>query len=230
MILNLAGMRSSLDSKKRTVCFILFCFLGNSLFSESFLNRFFPVDINAAERIQIEDLFKYISDLKPKRVVIDSKVYSEKSRFREFFGFPFAGPPLTAWLKHRISDFKMGASSEFYTANYRNGTVYLNRRFFQLSKLEQTVVLIHEARHADGADFQHVVCPKDFPYTSARAPEVKLEGLSACDDRKDGAYGFGAAFLFEIYSFGLLGGKSPEEILGLYRSETVRILLEGSKN
>ncbi|WP_061225950.1 hypothetical protein [Leptospira interrogans] len=205
---------------------ILFLLFYNILFSNSILNKIFPVALNSQERVQINELFESISKLKPLKVTIDLKFYEEKSQFSQFFGFPFSGISLEIWLKRRVTNFKIGASSEDYIANYRNGIIYLNRRFFQLSKLEQMVILIHEARHADGAEFQHIRCPFDFPYLSIRAPETRLEGMPACDDRKDGAYGFGAAFLFEIYSFGLFDENKLEEVLGMYNSEVARIILE----
>ncbi|WP_061248724.1 hypothetical protein [Leptospira alstonii] len=211
---------------KIRICFILFFVFYNPLFPNSLLNKIFPASLNAQERIRINEVFEYIADLKPATLAIDPKFYTEKSRFHQFFGFSFSGVSLEIWLRRRITDFKMGASSEFYIANYSNGIVYLNRRFFELSKLEQVVILIHEARHADGAEFQHIQCPSDFPYLSTRSPETRLEGMAACDDRKDGAYGFGAAFLFEIYSFGLFDENTMKEVLGMYNSEVVRIILE----
>ncbi|RHX77763.1 hypothetical protein [Leptospira yasudae] len=205
----------------------IFCLnLCSQLRSESIINKFLlPVEMGVEEQVKIRELWKYLSDLKPNITRMNSSFYKKRSKFEKYFGFRFEGNKLEQWLKSRIDGFKMD-SSQPYIAHYSNRIVYLNRNFFRFSKLEQAVILIHEARHADGNEYQHIRCPYGFPYLSVRDPEAELEGLAACDDKQDGAYGFGAAFLFEIYSLGVLPKNKTSEILGLYNSEIARIILE----
>lgn len=187
------------------------------------MDKYFPRSLDRKEQEQIDEVYEYVRKLQPSAPVLSSKIYKKKTQFQEFFGFPFSGPSLLLWLQQRIHKFRIGSSGR-YVANFENGTIYLDSSFFKLSNLEKTVVLIHEARHGDGEDLQHIDCPSDFPFLSTRAPETELEGMRACDDRKDGAYGFGAAFLFEILSFGLYPAGRSSEIIGMYNSEILRIM------
>ncbi|RHX84606.1 hypothetical protein DLM78_16935 [Leptospira stimsonii] len=189
------------------------------------MDRLFPRKLKSTEKEKVEEIYDYVRKLHPETLKISQKSYRKRSQFRNFFGFQFSGPTLLYWLKLRIHDFKIGASNQ-YVANFENGTVYLDPSFFNLSKLEQAVILIHEARHGDGDEFHHVDCPDEFPFLSIRAPESDLEGIRACDDRIDGAYGLGAAFLFEIFSFGLFPPGRYSEIIGMYNSEMLRIIVK----
>ncbi|EMN49198.1 hypothetical protein LEP1GSC088_2308 [Leptospira interrogans str. L1207] len=47
---------------------ILFLLFYNILFSNSILNKIFPVVLNSQERVQINELFESISKLKPLKV------------------------------------------------------------------------------------------------------------------------------------------------------------------
>lgn len=157
------------------------------------------------------------------RLRIDRNFYLRKSNFRKLFGFSLSGKNLSNWLNARIKYVKSGPTGK-YIAYFHNGTVVLGKDFFSLSKIEQTLVLIHEARHADGKEFAHSKCPEGFPYLSVRSPQTMLENMEACDERDDGSYGFGAAFLFEVYAFGLYQTGEERLILGLYNSEVARIV------
>lgn len=191
--------------------------------SDSSFSRFFPSELNSEQTKKIESLWKYVAELKPRELKTSSSFYKRNSKFERYFGFSFSGPSLRNWLQGRISGFKSDLSQE-YTAHYHRGIVYLNREFFRLSEWEQALVLVHEAKHSDGGEFQHVVCPPGFPYLSLRKPETRLEGMAACDDREDGAYGLGAAFLFEMYCYGLYPENHGTELLGIYNSELGRII------
>ncbi|PKA04708.1 hypothetical protein [Leptospira ellisii] len=206
--------------------FLVLAFAATGCFplrSDSAAFRFFPSELNSEQTKKIEILWRYVEDLKPRGLKTGSSFYERNSKFERYFGFSFSGPALRDWLRVRISGFKSDVSQD-YAAHYHRGIVYLNREFFRFSLWEQTLVLVHEARHSDGTDFQHVVCPSGFPYLSLRKPETKLEGMAACDDREDGAYGFGAAFLFEMYCYGLYPENHGTELLGMYNSELGRIV------
>ncbi|EQA37582.1 hypothetical protein LEP1GSC047_4019 [Leptospira inadai serovar Lyme str. 10] len=184
---------------------------------------------NAEESLKIESLKFYIQELNSNRLHIDKSFYRRKSNFRKLFGFSFSGADLSAWLNSRIKVFKMGPTGK-YIAYFHDGMVVLGKDFFTLPKVEQALVLIHEARHADGREFTHSKCPEGFPYVSLRSPKIPLENTEACDDRVDGSYGFGAAFLFEIYAFGLYQTGEERFVLGLYNSEIARIVIPESNH
>lgn len=208
----------------RSLLFLfLYSFFISPIFPGPLLDKFFPRPLDPKEQEQIDEVYEYVRKLQPESLVISSKIYKKKTQFQNFFGFPFSGPSLLVWLQRRIHRFRIGSSGR-YVANFENGTIYLDSSFFEFSNLERAVVLIHEARHGDGDDLHHIDCPSDFPFLSTRAPETELEGMRACDDRRDGAYGFGAAFLFEILSFGLYPPGCSAEIIGMYNSEILRII------
>ncbi|MBM9575980.1 hypothetical protein JWG45_02330 [Leptospira sp. 201903070] len=188
------------------------------------LDKLFPRPLKLNEQKQLDEVYEYVRQLNPGSLRIQSKTYRKRTQFQNFFGFPFSGPELLLWLQRRIQKFRIGATGR-YVANFENGVVYLDSSFFSLSKIEQTVVLIHEARHGDG-EFHHIDCPEGFPFLSIRSPETELDGMKACDERADGAYGFSAAFLFEIFSFGLYPQGSVSEIVGMYNSEMLRIIVQ----
>ncbi|EQA45750.1 putative lipoprotein [Leptospira broomii serovar Hurstbridge str. 5399] len=184
---------------------------------------------NYDESLKIESLKRYIQELNADRLHIDKNFYSRKSNFRKFFGFSFSGKDLSAWLNSRIKVYKIGPTGK-YIAYFHDGMVVLGKDFFNLPKVEQALVLIHEARHADGREFTHSKCPAGFPYLSVRAPQTSLENVEACDERVDGSYGFGAAFLFEVYAFGLYQTGEERFVLGLYNSEVARIVIPESNH
>jgi hypothetical protein len=110
-----------------------------------------------------------------------------------------------------------------FTATYFNHSIYLDKDFFELSILSRTLVIIHEARHADGDDFSHINCKEGFRFLSIRKPEVDLTNIAACDNSENGAYGLSADFIFELMAYGL-GDK--EQLTALYNSEIARIIKE----
>ena len=57
--------------------------------------------------------------------------------------------------------------------------------------------------------------------TSSRQPDLDLEKVPACDNRPDGAYAFQAAFLFELFAFGL---HEQNEVGLLYNSSISRVI------
>ncbi|TGK21953.1 hypothetical protein EHO61_01585 [Leptospira fluminis] len=203
---------------------ILILVFALPLFPCDFLSRWIPRDPDRIESARIESLRTFIRSLEPKRLAVDRDFYLKTSRFEERFGFPFSGQKLDFWFGNRIRFFKIGRTDP-YLAYHDGETIVLGKSFFLLSKIEQALVLVHEARHADGKRYSHVECPADFPYLSLRMPETKPAGLKACDDISDGSYGFGAAFLFEVFAYGLAEAGEEKYILGLYNSELTRILL-----
>ncbi|TGK13124.1 hypothetical protein EHO60_02685 [Leptospira fletcheri] len=203
---------------------VLILVSASPLFPCDFLSRWIPRAPDPTESARIESLRAFIRSLEPKQLVVDRDFYRKTSRFEERFGFPFSGQKLDSWFGDRIRFFKIGRTDP-YLAYYNGEAIVLGKGFFLLSKIEQALVLVHEARHADGKKYSHVDCPSDFPYLSLRIPETKPAGLKACDDISDGSYGFGAAFLFEVFAYGLAERTEEKYILGLYNSELTRILL-----
>jgi hypothetical protein len=168
----------------------------------------------------MKDTFEYIENLKPNKLIIRKEFYLDKSNFEKFYGFKLNGKLLTLWLYDRIHQIKKSRDSVFI-ADYFKGTLSVDPSFFELSTLQRVLVLIHEARHADGVEFKHIPCPSNFKFLSIRRPDVKLENLDACDSESNGCYGFTASFVFEMISYGLY---DHEVLVGIYNSEVSRIL------
>ena len=169
----------------------------------------------------LESTVDQLSSLKAAELKIDKKLYNRLSRFQELFGFSFEGRSLAPWLLKRIRSITYHNT---WTAavNQHQGDFFVGDLFFKrMSPLERIYALIHEARHSDDDGHAHVQCPKGFRYISSRQPDMDLEKLPACDARLDGAYAFQAAFLFELFAYGLF---EQNEVGLLYNSSISRVL------
>ena len=169
----------------------------------------------------LESTINSLSSLQPDKLKIDKKIYNRLSRFKELFGFSFEGQALTHWLLRRIRSITY---QNTWTAavNQHQGDFFVSDLFFnKMSPLERVYALIHEARHSDGDGYEHVKCPKGFRYISSRQPDLDLEKAPACDSHPDGAYAFQAAFLFELFAFGLY---EQNEVGLLYNSSISRVI------
>ncbi|HEY5648105.1 MAG TPA: hypothetical protein VIU33_01295 [Nitrospiria bacterium] len=178
-------------------------------------------DLSRDEREILEQTFQEINNLKQTDLRVKPEMYQKLSRFEELFGFPFDGTAISDWVLKRIRKIEQ---KESWTAlvNHRKGTFRIGKIFFEeLSPLERMYALVHEARHSDDDGHKHAPCPEGFPYVSAGQPMMPLEKERACDKGAEGAYAFQAAFLFEIYAYGLL---EPKEAGLLYNSSMTRIL------
>jgi hypothetical protein len=83
------------------------------------------------------------------------------------------------------------------------------------------LVLLHEARHADGKQYSHVTCPENFEFLNPRDWKIHPAGKKVCDTISDGSYGLTAAFIFELGAFGILNQTDA----GLrYNSEISRVI------
>ena len=173
------------------------------------------------ERIEVlESTMRQLNSLEPGPLKINKGAYRRLSRFHELFGSPFRGKALSQWLLSKIR--KISYHNTWTVAvNQNQGTFILGEMFFaKLSALERLYLLIHEARHSDEGGYDHVSCPKGFRFISAAQPELDLEEEPSCDNRRDGAYAFQAAFLFELYAYGLIDQK---EAGLLYNSSVSRL-------
>ena len=169
----------------------------------------------------IESTFEKLRGLKSGALKISPSTYKKLSRFKKLFGFEFNGPKMSDWILQRIRKIEQ---KETWTAlvNHRKGTFQIGKIFFEeLTPLERMYALVHEARHSDGAGYPHVRCPKGFPFISSRQPNMDLAKNLACDNNDKGAYAFQAAFLFELFAYGLL---ETHEVGLLYNSSISRII------
>ncbi|MDX1959778.1 MAG: hypothetical protein SFU98_14480 [Leptospiraceae bacterium] len=200
--------------------FLVLLFNSKSLFPQEITNGF-VMEKRFADKYKklLESTLIFLDNLEPKLLVIDKDVYKEKSKFEEIFQFSYSPKKIRSWLNQRIKKVIIDKSN-FYIAQYYNGQLSLDPTFFELSKLDQILVLIHEARHADG-NFSHIKCPNVFPFLSIRNPEINLENEYACDSITNGCYGASAAFLYELISYGIL---NQELLIGKYNSELARII------
>lgn len=175
-----------------------------------------------AEQVQVlESSISQLKELEPKELKINKKVYRRLSRFKELFGFSFGGKDLSRWLLTRI---KSVSYHNTWTAavNQDQGDIILGDFFFtKMNTVERLYSLIHEARHSDDDGYPHVKCPKGFKYISSRQPEMDLEKEPTCDDNDKGAYAFQAAFLFEMFAYGIFDQK---ETGLLYNSSISRLV------
>ncbi len=169
----------------------------------------------------LESTIDQLKGLEPGELKINKKVYQRLSRFKELFGFSFQGKALADWLLARIKGISYHNS---WTAaqNQNAGNFIIGEMFFtKLSTLERLYLLIHEARHSDKEGYDHVRCPKGFKTVSATQPDLDLEREPACDETREGAYSFQAAFLFELFAYGLFDQK---EVGLLYNSSISRVI------
>jgi len=152
----------------------------------------------------LEATLNQLTALEPVELRIDKKLYRRLSRFRDLFGFPFSGKDLSQWLLTRIHSISY--ENEWTVAvNQNQGSFMVGDFFFtKTTPIERLYTMIHEARHSDGDGYKHVRCPDGFKYISSRQPEMDLEREPACDPNDRGAYAFQAAFLFELFAYGLL--------------------------
>lgn len=123
--------------------------------------------------------------------------------FATLYGFEFSGPRLLEWWAHRICRLEAGDPWTVAVHDRPNGII-VGPAFFDLPLVDRLAVLIHEARHADPGGYPHGPCP-----TSLTAL-----GDDACDPTPIGAYAFQAAFLYELWTRGLL---DPARALRGYR-------------
>lgn len=178
-------------------------------------------ELTAEQSTILESTLNHLMALEPGELKISKKMYRRLSRFEKLFGMPFKGRDLAHWLLSRIR--KLSYRNTWTTAlNQNQGTFFLGDAFFEeISVLERLYLLIHEARHSDNDGYKHIKCPKGFPYISARQPDIDLENEPTCDDNDHGAYAFQAAFLFELFSYGIF---DQNEVGLLYNSSISRVV------
>ena len=169
----------------------------------------------------LESTINQLRILEPNELKINKRVYHRLSRFKELFGFLFNVRDLSHWLLTRIKSISYHNT---WTAavNQNKGDFIVGDFFFtKTNTLERLYALIHEARHSDDEGYQHIKCPKGFKYISARQPDMDLENESTCDDNDKGAYAFQAAFLFELFAYGIF---DQNEAGLLYNSSISRVV------
>jgi len=170
----------------------------------------------------LESTINQLGSVEPGELKMDKKTYDRLSRFKDLFGFPFDGRKLSDWLLTRIHSISY-QNPWTVAVNQNKGDFFVGEVFFtKTSPLERFYTLIHEARHSDGKGYEHVKCPKGFKFISSRQPEMDLQSVPACDPTDRGAYSFQAAFLFELFAYGLL---DQGEVGLLYNSSISRIVL-----
>lgn len=170
----------------------------------------------------LESTIDQLKALESGELKIDKKVYRRLSRFSEMFGVPFRGKEVVDWILARIRRISYH-NSPTAAQNQNRGSFVVGEIFFtKINTLERLYLLIHEARHSDGDGHDHIKCPKDFKFISAAQPDMDLEREASCDPGRDGAYAFQAAFLFELYAYGLINQK---EAGLLYNSSISRVTL-----
>lgn len=169
----------------------------------------------------LESTINQLRSLEPSELKINKRTYSRLSRFKELFGFPFNGKDLSHWLLTRIQSISYHNT---WTAavNQNQGSFMVGDFFFtKTTPLEKLYTLIHEARHSDDNGYKHIRCPDGYKYISSRQPEMDLEKEPACDDNDKGAYSFQAAFLFELFAYGIF---DQSEVGLLYNSSISRVI------
>ncbi|XDD42743.1 hypothetical protein AB3N58_15880 [Leptospira sp. WS60.C2] len=193
--------------------FFVICICNQSIFSDE-------SKLNAKQNKILKETFVYLESLEPKKIKIDKSTYARHTQFESFLKFPFSGKKLSRWIQSRIKKYSFGSTGD-YVAMYQDGEVLLGRGFFNLNRLDRVLVLLHEARHADGKLYGHVVCPDDFPFLNTRDWKIHPAGKKGCDSVPDGGYGITASFLFELGAYGFL---NQTEAAYRYNSEISRII------
>ncbi|TGM23593.1 hypothetical protein EHQ82_05375 [Leptospira selangorensis] len=193
--------------------FFLFSIWNEPIFSDE-------SKLNGKQTKILKETFVYLESIEPKKIKIEKNTYNRHSQFETFFKFPFSGKKLSRWIQTRIKKYSFGSTGD-YVAMYQDGEVLLGRGFFNLNRLDRVLVLLHEARHADGKLYGHVVCPEDFPYLNTRDWKIHPAGKKGCDALPDGGYGITASFLFELGAYGFL---NQTEAAYRYNSEISRII------
>ena len=184
-------------------------------------NRIDLSGLKGEQILVLESTINQLRALQPDKIKINKKVYRRLSRFEELFGFVFNGKDLSRWLLTRI---KSVSYRNTWTAavNQDQGDFVLGDFFFtKMTMVERLYSLIHEGRHSDDEGYEHIKCPKGFKYISARQPEMDLESKQTCDDNDKGAYSYQAAFLFELFAYGLF---DQEKAGLLYNSSISRVV------
>jgi hypothetical protein len=177
--------------------------------------------LSEAQVLILESTINQLRSLESAELKINKKTYDRLSRFKDLFGFPFNGPDLSNWLLSRIHSISYH-NPWTIAVNQNKGEFFVGDVFFtKTSPLERLYTLIHEARHSDDNGYEHVKCPKGFKFISSRQPEMDLENVPACDTTNRGAYSFQAAFLFELFAYGLL---DQGEVGLLYNSSISRVV------
>ena len=169
----------------------------------------------------LESTINQLRMLEPNELKINKRIYHRLSRFEKLFGFPFNGKDLSHWLLIRI---KTISYHNTWTAavNQNKGDFIVGDFFFtKTNTLERLYALIHEGRHSDNEGYRHIKCPKGFKYISATQPDMDLENEPTCDNNDKGAYAFQAAFLFELFAYGIFDQK---ETGLLYNSSISRVV------
>ncbi|EOQ89076.1 hypothetical protein LEP1GSC202_1071 [Leptospira yanagawae serovar Saopaulo str. Sao Paulo = ATCC 700523] len=193
--------------------YLIFSFDTNSVYSDE-------SKLSAKQSKTLKETFLYLETLEPKKIKIDKTTYNRHTQFESHFKFPFSGKKISRWIQSRIKKYNYGATGD-YVAMYREGEVLLGRGFFTLNRLDRVLILLHEARHADGKIYSHVICPDDFPYLNTRDWKIHPAGKKGCDSVPDGGYGITASFLFELGAYGYL---SQTEAAYRYNSEISRVI------
>lgn len=169
----------------------------------------------------LESTVDQLPSLKPGDLKMNKPMYDRLSRFKELFGFPFDGDGLFHWLLSRVRSFSY-RNSRTAAYNQHKGHFIVGDTFFdRIDTVERLYTLIHEARHSDDGGYDHVRCPKDFNIVSSRQPDLDLAGERACDNSDQGAYSFQAAFLFELFAYGMF---NQSDIGLLYNSSISRVI------
>ncbi|MFQ5559692.1 MAG: hypothetical protein ACE5FU_03780 [Nitrospinota bacterium] len=170
---------------------------------------------------ELEKTFEEIKNLRPGTLKTDATLYKRLTTFKKLFGFSLDGKKLLQWVLKRVNKVTY-KNSWTVAVNENKGNFLLGDAFFnRLSMVERLYLLIHEARHSDNGGYKHVRCPENFKFVSAGQPDMKLSGNFGCDDKQDGAYAFQAAFLFELFAYGIFDQK---EVGLLYNSSVSRII------
>ncbi len=173
-----------------------------------------------AQRQVLEETFDRFRVIRPAELKIDRGLYRRLSRFEELFGRPINGEDLMDWVLSRFRKIAYG-NSRLAAINQNHGELWVGDLFFEgITPLERLYLLVHEARHSDGDGYPHVRCPKGFRFVSAGQPLMRLEKEQACDQTDKGAYAYQAAFLFELFAYGIFDQK---EVGLLYNSTVARI-------
>ncbi|MFZ5862051.1 MAG: hypothetical protein ACOYXR_04290 [Nitrospirota bacterium] len=172
--------------------------------------------------LALETTLNQLRALVPGDLRMNRRTYQRLSRFEPLFGFSFNGPDLFHWLLSRIH--RLSLKNKWTVAlNQNKGHFIVGDAFFtKLTPLERLYTLVHEARHSDDDGYDHVRCPKGFPYVPSRQPEMDLEKEPACDATNNGAYAFQSAFLFELFAYGLFVEQTDVGLL--YNSSIARVM------
>jgi len=173
------------------------------------------------QRQVLDKTFGEFRTIRPGDLKIERTLYLRLSRFETLFGQPLSRADLLDWVLRRFRKISYG-NSRLAAINQNRGELWVGDLFFdEITPLERLYLLIHEARHSDGDGYPHVRCPKGFQFVSAGQPEITLEGELACDRTDRGAYAYQAAFLFELFAYGIVDQKAAGLI---YNSSVARIV------